>query len=255
MHTDRPSAVLRAETDLLTVWRALAPVLQRITLAVLMAIAGMWLFVYLAHEVDEGSTKRFDSLIIVFFQAHQWEPLHAFLRGVSTLAGPDLQTGFALAGVLGFILARRFWPDGLTLLIAGTGGALLMIGLKTLFHRPRPTELFTEHLGYSFPSGHSFFAVVLYGLVAYWLSRDAPPRRKRWIWGIALTAMLLVGFSRIYLGEHFPSDVAAGYAIAAPWLWGCLALPAALHHSGRDLTLKERSRLNQQEQAAETSNP
>lgn len=225
-----------------TAWLALAPVAGRITLAVLFAVLGMWLFGFLAHEVYDSGTKRFDSAVIAFFDTHQWAPLHAVMRMVSTIAGPNVQTCLAIIGVLGFLIARRFWPDGMTLLIAGAGGALLMIGLKWLFHRPRPTEIFTERLGYSFPSGHSFFALVLYGLAAYWLTREAPPHRRRLLWNIAVFAILLVGFSRIYLGEHYPSDVAAGFAIGLPWLWGCLALPTAFYRRANrpPLTMDER---------------
>jgi undecaprenyl-diphosphatase len=228
------------QTSAHTIWTAIQPIVGRITLSILFAAVGMWIFLALAHQVDRSGVdhaKRFDTEVIAYFGAHSWPPLHALARAVSTVAGPGVQTCLALAGVIGFVVARRFWPDGLTLLVAGGGGALLMVGLKLLFHRPRPTEIFTERLGYSFPSGHSFFAVVLYGLIAYWLSRDAPPRRGRWIIGIATIAILLVGFSRVYLGEHYPTDVAAGYAIAIPWLWGCLALPTAFHRHGRDLSL------------------
>jgi membrane-associated phospholipid phosphatase len=142
-------------------------------------------------------------------------------------------------------VARRFWPDGLTMLLAGVGGGGLMYALKRLFHRPRPEAIFDE-LGYSFPSGHSFFAVTLYCMLAYWLARDAPPRQRFWIWTIAVTATLLMGFSRIYLGEHFPSDVAAGFAIGIPWIWGCLALPHAFHRRGRDVSPEEKRASYQQ---------
>jgi membrane-associated phospholipid phosphatase len=80
----------------------------------------------------------------------------------------------------------------------------------------------------SFPSGHAFFSLTIYGMLAYLLSRDAPPRRRRQRWGATVVAILLVGFSRVFLGVHFPSDVVAGFLVALPWLWDCLALPQAL---------------------------
>jgi membrane-associated phospholipid phosphatase len=221
-----------------TLWRAFAPILGRVTLAVFLAIVAMFLFVVLAHEEAEGSTRRFDIAVLSFFHTHQSPGLHALMAAASWLAGPIPQTAVLVLCVLGFTLAGRFWPDGLTMLVAGVGGAGLMVGLKRLFHRPRPEVIFA-HLGYSFPSGHSFFALVVYGMLAYWLTRDAPPRRRRWGWTVAVLAILLVGFSRVCLGEHYPSDVAAGYAVALPWLWGCLALPTAFHRRGRDLSPEE----------------
>lgn len=216
----------------------LGAVLGRLTLAVLASLCAMFLFVKLAHEMAEGETRLFDVAVLDFFHAHRNPWLFQAMVWVSWLGGPQAQPIFYCLGVLGLILARRFFPDGLSLLVAGLGGAAVVSGLKRLFHRPRPDVLF-DSLGYSFPSGHSFFALVLYCLLAYWLARDASPRRRLWIWGLAIGATLLMGFSRIYLGEHFPSDVAAAYAIAIPWVWGCLALPTALHRNGRDLTAED----------------
>lgn len=221
-----------------TLWLALAPILGRVTLAIGFAMAAMFVFVTLAHEVAEGETRRFDATVLSFFHTHQSPGLYVLMHGASWLAGPIPQTGVLVLGIVGFTLAGRFWPDGLTMLLGGVGGAGLIIGLKRLFHRPRPEEIFA-HLGYSFPSGHSFFALVVYGMLAYWLTRDAPPRSRRWGWALAITAILLVGFSRVFLGEHYPSDVAAGYAVALPWLWGCLALPTAFHRRGRDVSTEE----------------
>jgi undecaprenyl-diphosphatase len=221
-----------------TLWLAFAPIVARLTLAIGFAIAAMFLFITLAHEEAEGSTRRFDSAVLAFFHAHQTPWLHALMHDASWLAGPVPQSTVLVLGVLGFALAGRFWPDGLTLLVAGIGGAGLIVGLKRLFHRPRPEVIFA-HLGYSFPSGHSFFALVVYGMLAYWLTRDAPPRARWWGWTLAVTLILLVGFSRVFLGEHYPSDVAAGYAVALPWLWGCLALPTAFHRGGRDVSTRE----------------
>jgi membrane-associated phospholipid phosphatase len=221
-----------------TQWLALVPILGRVTLAIIFATTAMFVFVMLAHEVAEGETRRFDTAVLSFFHTHQSPGLHVLMQAVSWLAGPIPQSGVLVLGILGFTLAGRFWPDGLTMLVGGVGGAGLIIGLKRMFHRPRPEEIFA-HLGYSFPSGHSFFALVVYGMLAYWLMRDAPPRYRRWGWVLATTVILLVGFSRVFLGEHYPSDVAAGYAVALPWLWGCLALPTAFHRWGRDLSPEE----------------
>jgi len=110
-------------------------------------------------------------------RGHQSLGLHVLMHAASWLAGPIPQSVVLVLGILGFTLAGRFWPDGLTMLVSGVGGAGLIVGLKQLFHRPRPEVIFA-HLGYSFPSGHSFFALVVYGMLAYWLTRDAPPRRR-----------------------------------------------------------------------------
>ena len=147
----------------------------RLTLALLASFAAMSAFIHIAHEVSEGDTLRSDRAILGFFAAHQFPVFHAVMTAISWLAGPKFQTAVVVLGFLGFLIARRFWPDGFALLVAGVGGLGVIVGLKHLFHRPRPSEVFA-HLGYSFPSGHSFFALTVYGMFAYWLARDAPPQ-------------------------------------------------------------------------------
>jgi len=94
--------------------------------------------------------------------------------------------------------------------------------LKDLFAHPRPFELdptvkLHEAEGYGLPSGHSQNAVVLWGVIAAGF-------HKAWIWVVAVLLMVLIGFSRIYLGVHFPTDVLSGWTVGAVLLAGCLAL-------------------------------
>ena len=106
----------------------------------------------------------------------------------------------------------------LWILMAGVG-LFVQVGKRT-FIRARPTEVayYTES-GYSFPSGHSATAMTLYGLLGYWLVRGRRRIQNQWLVGIcAIGLILVVGFSRIYLGVHFLSDVLGGYLVGACWL-------------------------------------
>jgi len=220
-------------------WLLVTPILTRITLAVLGAVIAMFVFIKLAHEVTDGETQRFDNAVLHFFHSNHNPDFHAAMTAVSWLGGAFPTAILVIICAIGFAIARRFWPDGVTILVGYGGGMLLVVGIKLLFHRPRPQEIF-DHLGYSFPSGHSFCALTAYGMMAYWLARDMPPLKRRLIWGLAIGMILLVGFSRVALGEHYPSDVAAGFAVALPWLWGCLALPMAFHRRGHDISTDEK---------------
>jgi membrane-associated phospholipid phosphatase len=98
--------------------------------------------------------------------------------------------------------------------------------LKSLFAHPRPFELdptvklyYTR--GYGLPSGHSQSAVVVWGTIAARL-------RKTWFWFAAILLMVLIGFSRIYLGVHFPTDVLVGWTIGAVFLAAYLTLGARI---------------------------
>lgn len=106
----------------------------------------------------------------------------------------------------------------LWILMAGVG-LFVQVGKRT-FIRQRPVAVaYYPETGYSFPSGHSATAMTLYGLLGYWLVRGRRRIRSRWLVGFcALGLILLVGFSRIYLGVHFLSDVLGGYLLGACWL-------------------------------------
>lgn len=91
---------------------------------------------------------------------------------------------------------------------------------KTFISRERPVDVayyVVEH--FSFPSGHATTAMALYGLLAYFLYRHyyAHARRKLFLW-LAAVLILAIGFSRIYLGVHYLSDVLAGFLLGALWL-------------------------------------
>ncbi len=220
----------------------LLQVLGRLSLAVLVAFLAMYLFVRIALEVQAGSTHAFDVAAVEFFQTHRDPLLYRVMRAISWLGEWRPQTALILAALGGMALVRRLWPDGLALVLSSAGGLLLVLTLKVLFGRPRPAEMFA-HLGYAFPSGHSFLAVAVYGVLAYWVAVDAPRWAARLAWTVAVIMMLLMGFSRVYVGEHYPSDVAGGFALAVPWLWGCLSIPAAFHRRGHRMTLEERKTL------------
>lgn len=87
------------------------------------------------------------------------------------------------------------------------------VGIKDLFAHPRPFERdptvqLYDAEGYGLPSGHSQSAVVVWGIIA-------ASFRKAWLWVVAILMMILIGFSRIYLGVHFPTDVLCGWTVGA----------------------------------------
>lgn len=220
------------------IWITLTLVLSRLTLAGAGAALSLYLFIQLAYVMASGIIRPFDLAVLAYFQSHQPPWLHAAMSGITLLGGGYVLTSVVLLALAGFAWKRE-WRDALLLLLASIGGFLILFGLKALFQRPRPDTIY-DVLGYAFPSGHAFFSLLIYGFLAYRLTRDASPRIKKAGWTAAGTLILTVGLSRILLGVHYPSDVAAGYAAALPWLWGSMVLPVAFQGRSSTPTREER---------------
>ncbi|MFS8902867.1 YegS/Rv2252/BmrU family lipid kinase [Synechococcus sp. H60.4] len=111
------------------------------------------------------------------------------------------------------------------LLVAALGAAVIAGILQPTFSRPRPDlwDPILSETGHSFPSGQVIAATAIYGLLGYLLARYYPAQR-RWIGGGVLGILLLIGFSRAYLGLNWPSDLLAGYSLGALWLIFCITL-------------------------------
>ncbi len=111
--------------------------------------------------------------------------------------------------------------EALLTIFAVGGSALMNVGLKLYFHRQRPevSWALAHESSFSFPSGHSVAAICLYGILAYVvIARVKSLSARAAILGTAVLLVLGIGLSRIYLGVHYPSDVAAGYLVGSIWL-------------------------------------
>ncbi|PKN12005.1 MAG: hypothetical protein CVU69_09680 [Deltaproteobacteria bacterium HGW-Deltaproteobacteria-4] len=149
---------------------------------------------------------------------HPWTDLFfAALTWIGSSQAMIILGAFALFTLI--INNRDF--SALILFFGLVGGELFVFLTKEIFARSRPLPLFPglDTIGASFPSGHAFSALLFYGLVVYFLIGTT----RNWRARIGLVflgsfVVLLVGFSRIYLGLHWTSDVLAGFTLAALWL-------------------------------------
>jgi undecaprenyl-diphosphatase len=109
------------------------------------------------------------------------------------------------------------------------GGLITLVNtaLKLAINRPRPSadlvHVLSREQGSGFPSGHAFFAILILGLTAYFISVNIKNRALRMLILAGLIALvLLTGTSRVYLGVHWPSDVIGGYLIGGVFLAGLI---------------------------------
>ena len=124
-----------------------------------------------------------------------------------------------------FLWSSRHHYSAALLWVSMIGAGFVNAALKVSFNRPRP-DVFpwrTQHVGLaSFPSGHAMTSIVVYGTLAFLIARLAPTRLlRRLTWTLAILVILLIGWSRLYLGVHYPSDVLAGFVMGAAWAVIC----------------------------------
>ena len=156
--------------------------------------------------------------------------LHAF-----TDFGSGEWIGIIVSVLVLFFAWKRWWPSLVTLIVAVPGGMLLNEWVKVLVHRQRPflDGPFVDWSGYSFASGHTIGATLLYGQLLLFILPCLKSRHWR-LMSVFGTACLiaLVGFSRIALGAHFLTDVLAAIFFGIIWLALCVVLGRPMHRGG-----------------------
>jgi undecaprenyl-diphosphatase len=197
--------------------------------ALLVAVAALFAFGWLAEEVFEGETQQFDSFVRTAVHRLATPELTRLMQAFSFLGSVAAVVALGLLTICVCVYFRRIRTAGL-LAITMLGAAALDITLKRAFHRPRPVAFFgLTPSSYSFPSGHAIDSLCFYGVLAAILSARARGRFAQvCIWGTAVHMIGIIGFSRIYLGVHYPSDVIAGFCAGAAWVGAVAVLEKIL---------------------------
>jgi membrane-associated phospholipid phosphatase len=182
----------------------------------------------LAEDVlDTESIVLADGWLVHWLAAHRTPFGIGFFETVSFLGNWEVATLVIVAAVA-FLWNRRR-RTALTMALACAGSELVVFFGKAGFGRPRPPAILSvvTELDGSFPSGHANISVTLYALGFYLLFRSArsPKLRKLWL-ALAFLFPLLIGFSRLYLGAHYLSDVLAGWSIGLWWSILVMGVPA-----------------------------
>jgi undecaprenyl-diphosphatase len=209
--------------------------------AALMVVLGILAFVFLLDEVREGGTVNFDNRVLRALRraddpsklvGPRW--VESVVRDVTALGGVVVL--FMVVGsVAGFLLLIRRYHMMWVVLVATIGATAINSTIKGLVDRPRPTSVprLTDVSSESFPSGHSAMSAAVYltlgGLLAQTVSRR---RIKLYFLFIAMTLTFMVGFSRVCLGVHYPTDVLAGWAVGLVWALLCWLAARYLQRRG-----------------------
>jgi undecaprenyl-diphosphatase len=189
-----------------------------LSMSLALTVLTVILFSWIATEMREGDTARFDENVRGFVHSFSSSSTTEVMKALSFMGAGGLVAILAAAVVL--FVAKRWYRALGWLALTMVGATVLDVALKYGFHRARPVPFFGNlpH-SYSFPSGHSLFSFCFYGVMAGLINARV---RSHWlrvvVWCVAAVMVAAIGISRIYLGVHYPSDVVAGYLAGAIWV-------------------------------------
>ncbi|MEM9632159.1 MAG: VTT domain-containing protein [Pseudomonadota bacterium] len=176
----------------------------------LLLLISMPAFFWIMGEVAPGEPMvRADLAILNLFDSLRTPVGDKIMVFMTTLGDGVVVTGVTVA-VAAYLFGRKAWRRGIGFVIAMAGTAMFVPLIKLLLHRSRPIELYAGADAYSFPSGHATLNAVLFGICAVLIAHDLKRWAKAGIFTVFATYVITIGFSRIYLGAHWMSDVLAG---------------------------------------------
>ncbi|HXM94917.1 MAG TPA: phosphatase PAP2 family protein [Candidatus Dormibacteraeota bacterium] len=196
--------------------------------AILVSVMALLLFGWIAEEMLEADTEKFDAFVRTAIHGWSSPGLTKLMKGISYLGSVVVLGTLNLLAISLFYYYQRYRAAAL-IAITWAGAVGLDVVLKHAFHRARPEPYFgTAPSSYGFPSGHALGSMCFYGALAAILSAQTRNRRARLgIWTMAAVLIAMIGFSRVYLGVHYPSDVIAGYCAGVVWV-GAVGIAARI---------------------------
>ena len=182
----------------------------------LLLYAGFFLFIFSVLMLFTPSLNPFDLVMVEWMSQHRTVQLNTISITLSVMGGMPFVLFLTTIWCLHQAWCKKYTNIVFTSL--GLIGSIATVWLlKYIISRPRPLEMYhlVNSYGASFPSAHSIYAAAL-GCLAIYLSQKHPQHTL--ICLCAFIWLLIMGFSRVYLGVHFPSDVLAGWSISFIWI-------------------------------------
>lgn len=239
---------MTTDSRLMRLWHFLKAHHRQLLLLFVAVLAPLLLFGWLAEDVLEHQAFRFDDPLLLYVHHFATPGLDRFMLWMSLLG---YQVGVVPADLVIslWLLLRRHLRAALFFILAVGGAGLLNQLAKSLFGRERPKlwPSLAPEATFSFPSGHAMgsMALVTALVILLWSTRWRYP-----ILVLGSLFVLLVGFSRLYLGVHYPSDVLAGWVASLAWVMGLsyvlYGMPLAdrqNHHSGVERSAQKAEKL------------
>jgi hypothetical protein len=187
---------------------------------VVLGALALWFFKKQADNVVDGDADRYDAVVMDAVHRIDNPTTTRVMHGITQL-GSHWAIGSA-AGITALMMLRGRRKHDAWTVVVSTGGAMAINTiLKNIFRRQRPQELARRiklPSSHSFPSGHSLLSATTYPIVVHHLVEHESLPVQALAHSAAGLVVLSVGFSRVYFGVHFPSDVLGGFAAGFAWL-------------------------------------
>ena len=164
-----------------------------------------------------GRVHQLDAEASAEAQAHMTRESTGWAEHLANLASTQTALGVTIVGAV-ILLLRRHWRGAIALALVFPVTQGLVQLIKVIVERPRPeaNAAFADAQGFSFPSAHSATSVAVYATIAFILIRASRHGHSRIaVASLAAALVLAVGFSRVLLGAHYPTDVLAGWTFGA----------------------------------------
>lgn len=200
----------------------------RLIIIALIAAVSLVIFVSILENVwmEEATILTLDSSILRAVQSHRTAGLILFFIIITQFGSAFIAAAFTIAAALIFY-THKYYRYLIALLVALAGDSIFILFIKDTVKRARPeaASRLVAETGFSFPSGHTFTAICLYGVLTFFVVNKVKNPIVKLIFGLlGIFLILSVSFSRVYLGVHWPSDVIASFIVGTSFVTVILLL-------------------------------
>jgi membrane-associated phospholipid phosphatase len=195
-----------------------------IGISLVLFVVALNVFIEISEELFEDNLDLVDNTVSTFIQSFRNHSLTVYFKSVTALGERPAYIIFCVSLAIYFVIQHKTWKFILQTVVVLLLASASNMALKTVFGRSRPAfEHMVEVTSLSYPSGHAMSATSFYGFLIYLAIILIPQRWLKIAVSVVLSVIVLsIGTSRIYLGVHYPSDVAAGVVGGVIWITLCI---------------------------------
>lgn len=207
-------------------WRNFVLKKNRFPIILIIFILCLAIFSFFIISLKSSVTANFDKTGFAFVSEYIPASMTSFFKTMTLFGSAKILGVATITMTVWLWLIRKDYVGMVTITVTVVSGSYLNSFIKSEVARPRPLlKHLVEASGFSFPSGHAMMSMIVYTLIAYFIIQRVTNRISRGfiILGAALF-IFLIGFSRIILHVHYPSDVVSGYSLGFVWSYSAVAV-------------------------------